>query len=219
MSEETPAGGLDDAARELARLQSWTGTEALVEAIAHDLNNELGVILNHGSFLIEDAASGSAAGGDAQAVVDAARQAVVLSRQLGLIGRVASAGAQVRDLGTLVEELEPVLGRGLGEGQSLQLAIGSPTGVLRAGLGAVVRALLALVSARAAELDVGATLLLSVGADAEGAYVHVEGPARAFDPWRAGACGLAGVAGGRLERKSAAPGHAALAIIWPVDDG
>jgi nitrogen-specific signal transduction histidine kinase len=204
---------------ELDEVLAWTGTEKLVGAIAHELGNELGVILNTASFVKEGLAADSVAADDVRELVEAARRAAVLTRQLGLVGRGAPIGRQVCDVAALIRELEPVLCRGLADRFGLRVTIDEalPKGWMDPG--AFVRTMLAVVLARRDELDHGATLELRVRADAVSRCVRidVQGAALTFDPLRAGARTIAAAAGCRLEPATASPGIAALSLTFPME--
>jgi len=203
---------------ELDEVLGWSGTEELVGAIAHALGNELGVILNNASFIKESVATDSIAAEDARELVEAARRAAQLTRQLGVLGRGASIGIQACDAGALTRELEPILCRGLADRAGLRVTIDE--GLPKAWMdpGAFVRAMLAVVLPRRDELDHGATLELRVRADAVDRLVRidVQGAAATFDPLRAGARALAEAAGCRLETATTSSGLAALSLALPM---
>jgi hypothetical protein len=208
----------DPSRLELDEVLAWTGTEQLVGTIAHALGNELGVILNGASFIEESVAADSVAADDARELVEAAKRAAVLIRQLGVVGRGAPIGMQPCDAGALTRELEPVLCRGLADRFGLRVTIDD--GLPKAWMdpGAFVRAMLAVVLARRDELDHGATLELRVRADTVSRFVRidVQGAAATFDPLRAGARALAAAAGCRLEPAQSSPGLAALSLALPA---
>jgi hypothetical protein len=211
----------DPSRSELDEVLAWTGTEKLVGAIAHELGNELGVILNNALFVQESVAADSVAADDARELVEAAKKAAVLTRQLGLVGRGAPIGIQVFDAGPLIRELEPVLRRGLADRTGLRVSIDGGLPKARMDPGAFVRAMLAFVLARRDELDHGATLELRVRADAASRCVRVDvqGAAVTFDPIRAGARALAAAAGCRLEPVPASLGLVALSLALPIEGG
>jgi nitrogen-specific signal transduction histidine kinase len=211
----------DPSRSELEEVLAWTGTERLVGAIAHELGNELGVILNYVLFFKESVAVDSVAADDVRELVEAANKAAVLTRQLGLVGRGAPVDMQVFDVGTLIRELEPVLRRGLADRAGLRVSIDGALPKVRMDPGAFVRVMLAVVLARRDELDHGATLGLRVRADAASRCVRVDvqGAAVAFDPIRAGARALAAASGCRLEPVTASRGLVVLSLALPTEDG
>jgi nitrogen-specific signal transduction histidine kinase len=209
----------DPSRLELDEVLAWTGTEQLVGTIAHALGNELGVILNSASFVRESVAADSAAAEDARELVEAAKRAAVLIRQLGVVGRGAPVGMQACDAGALTRELEPVLCRGLADRSGLRVTIDDPLPTAWMDPGAFVRAMLAVVLARRDELDHGATLELRVRTDmmSRSVRIDLQGAAATFDPLRAGARALAAAAGCRLEPAATSPGRAALSLTLPAE--
>jgi signal transduction histidine kinase len=206
---------------ELAEALAWTGTEELVGTIAHELGNALNVVVNNARFIADGVPAGSVAAEDARQIVKSASEAVVLVRQLGLLGYSARNDVQVFGVGTLASELEPMLRRGLGERAQLRVQVDDDLPDVRIDPGALTRALLAVALARRDELDEGATLELSVSADTARHCVLVvmRGTAVAFDPIRAGGRGLAAAAGARLEAVPAPAGCAALSLVVPINRG
>ena len=78
-----------------------------LEGIAHDLNNLLGVILNHAAFIAADAPEGSPTRADAEQIVRAAEQAAALTRRLAqgaATVRLVEADDGVRRLATRILE-------------------------------------------------------------------------------------------------------------------
>lgn len=205
---------------DLAEALAWTGTEELVGALAHDLANALGVVLNNARFVADGVPAGSGAAHDAQQIVKGATEAVALVRQLGLLGSSGRRDMHAVDVGALARDLEPVLRRGFRERAQLRVEIDDDVPDVRVDPSALARALLAAVLARRDELDEGATLELHVRVDTAraGVVIVMQGPAVGFDPIRAGARGLAAAVGARLETVSAPAGRAALSLAVPIND-
>lgn len=209
-----------DPQAELAEALAWTGTEELVGVLAHGLGNALGVILNNARFVVDGIPAGSAAAQDARQIVKGAAEAVVLVRQLGLLGCSPRRDVYAVGVGTLARDLEPVLRRGFGTRAHLRVEIDDDVPDVRIDPTALARAMLTIVLARRDELEEGATLELHVRANAahDGAIILMQGPAVAFDPIRAGGRGLAAAAGARLEAAPAPAGSAALSLAVPNND-
>lgn len=95
----------------------------LAGGVAHDFNNMLSVILGYGEHLLEQLASDDPLRKDVQQIVEAGQRSAVLTRQLLAFSRRQTLEPEVLDLNTIVEKLETVLRRLIGEHLELELTL------------------------------------------------------------------------------------------------
>jgi two-component system cell cycle sensor histidine kinase/response regulator CckA len=103
---------LEGQLNQLRRLES---VGQLAGGIAHDFNNILGVILNYADFVAEELADDSPVLEDVEEIKRAAERAATLTRQLLIFSRREVVRPEVLDLNAVVEELDRLLRRALGE--------------------------------------------------------------------------------------------------------
>ena len=101
--------------RILSQTERLESIGQLAGGVAHDMNNLLTIILNHSDFALEGLAEDDPAGREIHEARGAAERAAMLVRQLLLFAREETGTVQVLDVGTIVEELEKMLARTLGE--------------------------------------------------------------------------------------------------------
>jgi hypothetical protein len=94
----------------------------LAGGIAHDFNNLLAVILNYAEFVTDELPEGPLRH-DVEEIQRAALRAADLTRQLLIFARREATNPQVLDLNTVVEGVEPMLRRTLGEDIDLTLKL------------------------------------------------------------------------------------------------
>lgn len=87
----------------------------LAGGMAHDFNNALAVILNSAAFLAEDLAADHPSRADLDRIVNAAERSVALTRRLLVFARRQPASTDVVDLNTIVDDLEEMTRRTIGE--------------------------------------------------------------------------------------------------------
>jgi PAS domain S-box-containing protein len=108
---------------QLQRAQRLESLGQLAGGVAHDFNNLLAVILNYTAFVAEEVGRAAAAdpdrwtdvGNDVEQVRRAAERATELTRQLLAFGRREIAQPLALDLNEVLEGVEPLLRRTLGE--------------------------------------------------------------------------------------------------------
>ncbi len=105
-----------------ARLREAQRLEAvgqLAGGVAHDFNNLLAVIANYAQFVRKELDDGSRAAGDVDQIISASRRASELTRRLLLFSRRQSGTPEVLSLRRVIESLELLLHRTLGESVDL----------------------------------------------------------------------------------------------------
>ncbi len=101
-----------------ARLREAQRLEAvgqLAGGVAHDFNNLLAVIANYAAFVRKELADGSRAAGDVDQIIAASRRASELTRRLLLFSRRQSGTPEVLSLRRVIESVELLLQRTLGD--------------------------------------------------------------------------------------------------------
>jgi PAS domain S-box-containing protein len=101
-----------------ARLREAQRLEAvgqLAGGVAHDFNNLLAVIANYAAFVRKELEDGSRAAGDVDQIITASRRASELTRRLLLFSRRQSGTPEVLSLRRVIESVELLLQRTLGD--------------------------------------------------------------------------------------------------------
>ncbi len=101
------------------RAQRLESLGQLAGGVAHDFNNLLAVILNYGTFVIEEAQAQqpdvAAIARDAEQVVRASRRGTELTHQLLAFARREVIRPRVLDLNQVIQDVEQMLRRSIGE--------------------------------------------------------------------------------------------------------
>lgn len=103
---------LEARVRQSERLES---VGELAGGVAHDFNNLLGVILNYAEFVKEDLGPDHPALPDMEEIRRAGERAAALTRQLLMFSRRERIQTEVLELNAVVEDVERLLSRTLGE--------------------------------------------------------------------------------------------------------
>ena len=107
-----------------ARLREAQRLEAvgqLAGGVAHDFNNLLAVVANYAAFVRKELPDDSRTAGDVDQIIAASRRASELTRRLLLFSRRQSGTPEVLSLRRVIESLELLLHRTLGEDVDLQV--------------------------------------------------------------------------------------------------
>ncbi len=160
---------------QLDRARRLESVGQLAGGIAHDFNNILGVIMNYAEFVADDLDAESQAHQDVEEIRRAAERAAALTRQLLIFSRREVVKPEVLDLNELIEELERLLERALGERVELEVRFSEELWAVEADPGQMEQVLVNLaVNARDAMPDGGRLIIEADNAelDAEYAYMH-----------------------------------------------
>ena len=103
---------LESRLREAQRLEA---VGQLAGGVAHDFNNLLAVIANYAAFVRKELADGSRAAGDMDQIIAASRRASELTRRLLLFSRRQTGTPEVLSLRRVIEGVELLLARTLGD--------------------------------------------------------------------------------------------------------
>ena len=115
---------LQESEKQLRQAQKMEAIGRLAGGVAHDFNNLLTVILGCTQFASESIPSDSVAQDDLKEVLGAGRRAKDLTRQLLAFSRQQILIPRVVDVNELVQNLQKMLGRLLGEDITLQIEAG-----------------------------------------------------------------------------------------------
>jgi PAS domain S-box-containing protein len=135
--------------QQVLQSQKMEAVGRLAGGIAHDFNNLLTVITSYSDLLLEDLAPGDAKRDDLEQVRKAADGAAALTRQLLAFSRQQVVEPRVVSLNTVVEGLQKILRRVIGEDIELTTALAPDLGAVRADVGQLEQVLMNLaVNAR-----------------------------------------------------------------------
>jgi hypothetical protein len=87
----------------------------LAGGVAHDFNNILALILSYGRFVAKEVADNPVLSDDVNEILTAAERAATLTRQLLIFGRREVVHPEVLDLNEVVQSMEKLLRRTIGE--------------------------------------------------------------------------------------------------------
>ena len=135
--------------QQVLQSQKMEAVGRLAGGVAHDFNNLLTVITSYSDLLLEDLAPGDAKRDDVEQVRKAADGAAALTRQLLAFSRQQVVEPRVVSLNTVVEGLQKILRRVIGEDIELAITLAPDLGAVRADVGQLEQVLMNLaVNAR-----------------------------------------------------------------------
>ena len=149
--------------QQLLQSQKMEAVGRLAGGIAHDFNNLLTVITSYSDLLLEDLGTDDPKRSDVEQVRKAADGAAALTRQLLAFSRQQVVEPRVVSLNAVVESLQKILRRVLGEDVELAATPGPDLGAVRADVGQLEQVLMNLaVNARDA-MPTGGKLTIETG--------------------------------------------------------
>ena len=155
----------------LAQSQRLESVGQLAGGVAHDFNNLLAVILNYASFVGEELPEGELRE-DVEEIRRAAERGAALTHQLLVFSRRDVVDPKLVDLNAVVEDLEKLLRRTIGEQIDLRTRLASNVPV-KADPGQIEQVLVNLVvNARDAMPDGGVLTIASADAELDEAYAR-----------------------------------------------
>jgi CheY-like chemotaxis protein len=149
-----------------ARLREAQRLEAvgqLAGGVAHDFNNLLAVIANYAQFVRKELEDGSRAAGDMDQIISASRRASELTRRLLLFSRRQSGTPEVLSLRRVIESLELLLHRTLGETIDLVVETDDRLWDVEADRGQLEQLVMSLVMNSREAMPEGGTLRIEAG--------------------------------------------------------
>ena len=145
----------------VTRSQRMETIGQLTGGVAHDFNNLLAIILGHGEYLVEALPHGDQVRLDAEVILDAARRAAILTKQLLAFSRPQAADMQIVDINAVVEGLQTMLRRVIGEHIRLAVTLDRALGSVTADPGQLEQIILNLVINARDAMPGGGTLSIS----------------------------------------------------------
>jgi PAS domain S-box-containing protein len=163
--------------QQLRQAQKMEAVGQLAGGVAHDFNNVLTAIFGYADLMMEDLPAESPARRDVEDIRTAAERAAALTRQLLAFSRRQVLQPVVLRLNDLVEELEKMLGRLIGEDVELRLTLSPDAGNVRIDAGQLEQVLMNLVvNARDAMPAGGKLLIETANADLSEQYTEIHRP-------------------------------------------
>ncbi len=174
---EEVRGHLED---QLRQAQKMEAVGRLAGGVAHDFNNLLTVITGHCELLLRRLGEDGPGARDANLVLEAARRAGSLTRQLLVFSRKQVLAPTVLDLNEIVAEVEKILHRLIGEDVDLRTVLDPSLGLVKADQGQIEQVIMNLaVNARDAMPRGGRLTIETANVTLDGHYVRVHAGARA----------------------------------------
>ena len=140
--------------------QKMEAVGQLAGGVAHDFNNILCVILGCGDLLLADLDPLDPSRNDAEEIVQAARRASDLTRQLLMFSRKQVLTPRVLDLAAVTQHMAGMLRRIVGEDIALQFVHDPAGGSVRADQGSIEQVILNLVVNARDAMPTGGTLTI-----------------------------------------------------------
>jgi len=162
---------------QLRQAQKMEAVGRLAGGIAHDFNNVLTAIFGYTELVLEELPAGSSARQDLEEIRKAAQRASALTRQLLAFSRQQVLEPVVLRLNDLVEEVDKMLRRLVGENVQLRLSLARDLGNVRADPGQLQQVLMNLiVNARDAMPTGGKLLIETANANLTEQYAELHQP-------------------------------------------
>ena len=147
----------DAALRVTQRLES---VGRLAGGVAHDFNNLLTAITGYGQLLLDNAPDTDPNRSDLEEILKASQRAASLTRQLLAFSRRQVLESKPLDLNAIVDDMEKMLRRLIGEDIRLEKRLASELGIIQADRGQIEQVILNLVvNARDAMPNGGSVVL------------------------------------------------------------
>ena len=152
--------------RQLLQAQKMEAVGRLAGGIAHDFNNILTAIFGYADLLTEEFPAGSPARQDLEEIRKAATRASALTRQLLAFSRQQVLAPMVLSVNDLVDDVDKMLRRLVGEDVELRLNLARDAGNVRADSGQLQQVIMNLVVNARDAMPTGGKLVIET-ADAE----------------------------------------------------
>jgi two-component system cell cycle sensor histidine kinase/response regulator CckA len=132
----------------------------LAGGVAHEANNQMTVVLGATNFLLRRTDLPEEARTDVEHIREAAERTAAITAQLLAFSRRQVLQPRVLELDEVIQGLEAVLRRALGERSTLMLRLGAPSGRVRADPGQLAQVLLNLVLNSRDAMPIGGRLTI-----------------------------------------------------------
>jgi signal transduction histidine kinase/ActR/RegA family two-component response regulator len=158
---ERAEAALRQSEEQLRQAQKLDAIGRLAGGVAHDFNNILTIILSYTQLLRKSMAPDSPMRADLDQVDEAARRAGTLTHQLLAFSRKQVLQPRVIDLSAVVEGIEPMLSRLVGEDIELRAVVRPPVSRVKADPGQIEQVLLNLVANARDAMPKGGTVTIT----------------------------------------------------------
>lgn len=159
--------------RQLRQAQKMEAVGRLAGGVAHDFNNVLTAIFGYADMVAEEFPQGSPVHDDIGEIRKAAMRAAALTRQLLAFSRQQVLEPIVLNLNDMVEDIDKMLRRMIGEDVDLRLGLAPDLGNVRADAGQLQQVVMNLVvNARDAMPTGGKLLIETANADLDQSYAQ-----------------------------------------------
>ncbi len=145
---------------QLRQAQKMEAVGRLAGGVAHDFNNVLTAIFGYADLLTEEFPAGSLARQDIEEIRKAATRAAALTRQLLAFSRQQVLAPVVLSVNDLVDDVDKMLRRLVGEDVELRLTLASDAGNVRADSGQLQQVIMNLVVNARDAMPTGGKLLI-----------------------------------------------------------
>lgn len=163
--------------QQLLHAQKLEAVGRLAAGVAHDFNNVLAVIMLNAQMLVDGVRDGNAVVADAEDILDAAKRAADLTRQLLAFGRQQVFQLKVVDLNEVVRNVEKMLRRLMAEDVEMVVLPGEDLGKIEIDVGQIEQVIMNLaVNARDAIVKGGKLVIETTNVEltTEYANAHVD---------------------------------------------
>ncbi len=162
---------------QLRQAQKMEAVGRLAGGVAHDFNNLLTAILGHAELLLDDLPSISTHRGDVDEIRMAAERAAGLTRQLLAFSRQQVLQPTILDVNDVVENLQKLLRRLIGEDVTLRVVLAPSAGHVKADAGQLEQVIVNLAVNSRDAMPGGGTLTIETGlADLTDEYMEAHRP-------------------------------------------
>ena len=153
--------------------QKMEAVGQLSGGIAHDFNNLLGVIIGYGEILQEGLAADHPLRSSADEILNAGRRAAALTRQLLAFSRQQVLEPKVLNVNAVVQDMESMLRRLIGENMELTSGLDPNLGTVKADQGQLEQVIMNLaVNARDAMPEGGKLLIETTNTEMDATFVR-----------------------------------------------
>jgi two-component system, cell cycle sensor histidine kinase and response regulator CckA len=153
--------------------QKMEAVGQLSGGIAHDFNNLLGVIIGYGEILQEGLAADHPLRSSADEILNAGRRAAALTRQLLAFSRQQVLEPRVLNVNAVVQDMESMLRRLIGENMELTSGLDPNLGTVKADQGQLEQVIMNLaVNARDAMPEGGKLLIETTNTEMDATFVR-----------------------------------------------
>ncbi len=168
---------------QLSQAQKMESIGRLAGGVAHDFNNMLAVILGHSELMIEDLPADSPLRGDLSEIMAAGERARDLTRQLLAFSRKQVLDVKVLDINPIIQGMEKMIRRLLGEDIEVLLYLNPEIGPIKADPSQIEQVLLNLCVNSRDAMPSGGTLTIETCVTSLDTHYHATHPGVSPGPY------------------------------------